>query len=541
MKALALALRSHALLWQQWPKINGHLVVGLTLALVTLPQAVAFSVTLAGVPPHFGIYAAIWGVLFCAMLNPSPVFHGGPNTAMSAAMGVILLPTGAPFGAEYMGYALTLGLMAGLIQLLFWLIRPLGRLLDLISEPVINGMICGIGLFLIFRSLTTFGGLPMNTEVEWPLWIAWQSLLAVLEVGNLHAIEIGLITLITCAVLQQFERLRNWAILIGIAAGTLYSQYLSATLGLQTTLVEQIGNLSSIRVISPSLPLFSQEAVPDIIAIVPGAVTLALLGLFQTVAAMRRMSRKAGGFTDSRKAIFADAATNCLLPFLSSLPSCASFNRMWLVHRLGIHSRITIASSAVILLLLVLFFAKWIAVIPMPAMAAVIMLLGANMFSWEDIKPHLTNRREAVVFMGSLLSVVFLDLFSAVLVGSILAIAYSKWEQVNPNISLRGNVLKIKGNIYYGSLPAIEAIYHDAIKRVDELVIDFSECYYIDAEGVRWLAAAKAARKVGFVDRRTGQDRRTLAADASSGRREDEDPRAGARRRKRDRRRHSEF
>src|SRR3954467_8324819 len=147
-----------------------HLVVGLTLALVTLPQEVAFSVTLAGVPPHFGIYAAIWGVLFCALLNPSPVFHGGPTPAMSAAMGMILLPIAPPFGAEYMGYALTLGLMCGVIQLLFWLVRPLGGWRALISEPVINGMICGIGLYLILKSLTPCGGLPMNTEVEWPLW-----------------------------------------------------------------------------------------------------------------------------------------------------------------------------------------------------------------------------------------------------------------------------------------------------------------------------------------------------------------------------------
>ncbi len=151
---------------------------------------------------------------------------------------------------------------------------------------------------------------------------------------------------------------------------------------------------------------------PDVIAIVPGAVTLALLGLFQTVAAMRRMSRKVGGFTDSRKAIFADAVSNCLLPFLSSLPTCASFNRMWLVHRLGIHSRIAIAASALILLLLVLFFAEVIAIIPMPAMAAVIMLLGANMINWEDIKPHLKSRSEAVVFLASFLSVLFLDLFA---------------------------------------------------------------------------------------------------------------------------------
>jgi sulfate permease, SulP family len=538
VRALALALRNHAVLWRQLPAINGHFVVALTLALVTLPQAVAFSVTLAGVPPHFGIYAAIWGVLFCALLNPSRVFHGGPNTAMSAAIGVTLLPVAAPFGAEYMGLALTLGLMAGLIQLLFFLIRPLGRMLDLISEPVINGMICGIGLFLIFKSLTTFGGLPMNTEVEWPLWIAWHSLLAVLEIGNLHAIEVGLVTLVTCFVAQQFERLRNWAILLGIAAGTAYSEYLNASLGLQNTLIEQIGNLSSIGLIHPSRPLFNQDSMPDVVAIVPGAVTLALLGLFQTTAAMRRMSRKTGGFTDSRKAILSDAVSNCLLPFLSSLPTCASFNRMWLVHKLGIHSRVTIAASALVLLLLVLFLARWIAIIPMPAMAAVIILLGANMIKWQDIRPHLKSRREAVVFMASFLSVLFLDLFGAVIVGSVLAIAYSKWEQAHPNISLRGNVLKIRGNIYYGSLPVIEATYHAAIAGVDNLVIDFSECYYIDPEGIRWLAAAKAGHKVGFLDRRSGQDRRALAEPRPAA---DERRTLARRSSKRDRRQRSEF
>jgi sulfate permease, SulP family len=534
----ALAIKYQAMLWQHWPRLNGDLVVGLTLALVTIPQAVAFSVTLAGVPPHFGIYAAIWGVLFCALLNPSRIFHGGPNNSMSAAIGVILLPVAPPFGAEYMGYALTLGLMAGLIQLVFYAVRPLGRMLDLISEPVINGFICGIGLFLIFKSLTTFGGLPINTEVEWPLWIAWQSFLALIEIGNLYAIEIGLITLLGCVIAQQFERLRNWAILIGITAGTLYSQYLSVTIGLQTTRIEQIGNLASIGFITPSLPIFKQEAMPDLISIVPGAVTLALLGLFQTVAAMRRMSRKVGGFTDSRSAIFSDAVSNCVLPFLSSLPTCASFNRMWLVHRLGIHSRVAIAISALWVMVLVLFFASLIAIIPMPAMAAVIILLGLNMLKWEDIKPHLKNRREAVVFVGSFMSVLFLDLFEAVILGSIVAIAYAKWEQAHPNISLKGNVLKIRGNIYYGSLPVIESMYHRAIGRIDKLVIDFSECYYIDAEGLRWLAAAKAAGKATFIDRRNGDDRREIERAANP---EARNQQQAHRRRKSDRRQRPQF
>ena len=534
------------------PALRSNALVGLTLAVVTLPQAIAFSTTLAGLPPHFGLYAAIWGVLFTALLNPARVFSGGPNTTMSAAIGVTLLPIAPPFGADYIGYALTLILIAGVIQLLFYLIRPLGRMLDLVNEPIINGLICGIGLFLIFKSLTSFAGLPINTEVEWPLWIAWQSLQALLEIGNLYAIQIGLITLVASLVARQFDAVRNWAILIGVATGTAYSAYLNKTHGLANTMIEQIGNLSSVGLVFPSLPAFNQEAIADIISILPGALTLALLGLFQTVAAMRRMNRKIGGFTDARRGILSDAISNCLLPFLSSLPTCASFNRMWLVYKMGGQSRLTSISSAVFLLLMVLFFGHLIAIIPMPAMAATIMLLGANMINWEDIKPHLHNRREAVVFIASFLSVLFLDLFGAVMIGSVLAIAYSKWEQAHPNISVRGNVLKIRGNIYYGSLPVIEAAYHRTIGRQDELVIDFSECYYIDPEGIRWLAAVKAGRKVGLIDRRSGEDRRIpdrrerddrrSAEEAmSTDRREREERRAGLRRRTRERRQHTEF
>jgi len=519
------------------PSLRGNLLVGLTLAVVTLPQAIAFSTTLAGLPPHFGIYAAIWGVLFTALLNPSRVFSGGPNTTMSAAIGITLLPVAPPFGGDYMGYALTLILLSGLIQLLFFLVRPLGRMLDLINEPIINGLICGIGLFLIFKSLTGFAGLPINTQVEWPLWIAWQSFLAVLEIGNLYAIQIGLITLVISVVVRQIDALRNWAILFGVAAGTAYSEYLNTTVGLQNTMIEQIANLSSVGFVFPSLPLFTQEAMSDIISILPGAVTLALLGLFQTVAAMRRMNRKIGSYTDSRKGIFADAVSNCMLPFLSSLPTCASFNRMWLVYRLGGDGRISSAISALILLVMVLFLAKLIAIIPMPAMAAVIMLLGANMINWEDIKPHLKDRGEAVVFFASFLSVVFLDLFGAVIVGSVLAFTYSKWEQAHPAITLSGNVLKVRGNLYYGSLPVIEAMYHKALDRERKVTFDFSECHYIDREGIRWLAAAKAAQKVELADRRRSNTRRESERRASV----DKTRASGRRRGRPDRRRRSEF
>jgi SulP family sulfate permease len=98
---------------------------------------------------------------------------------------------------------------------------------------------------------------------------------------------------------------------------------------------------------------------------------------------------------------------------------------------------------------------------------------------------------------------------------------------------VRGNVLKIRGNIYYGSLPVIESTYHAARARAEEVIIDFSECYYIDQEGIRWLAALKEGHGTAFVDRRSGRDRRDEIAGGEK--------REGKRRRRQDRRRKTDI
>ena len=485
------------------------LLIGLTLAAVVLPQAIAFSTTLAGLPPSFGIYAAIWGTLFTALLNYSRVFHGGPNSAMSALIGVILLPVAPQFGVDYIGYAMTLGLAAGLIQLVFFSVKPLRRMLDFISEPVINGMICGIGLFLIFKSFASFAGLPINTQVEWPLWITWQTFNAVLEFGNLYAIQVALVTLVTIIICRQFSAIKSWAILLGIIVGTLMSQYLIHRYGAENVLIEQTANLSNLSLLTPSIPLFTQEALPDIIRILPGALTLALLGLVQTVAAMRRMNRKQGDFIESKNGIYADGVANCALPFLSSLPSCASFNRMALMQEMGTYSRLAAISSALFLLIFVLFFADSIAKIPIPAMAAVIMVVGANMINWQEIRPHFDNIPEAVVFLSSFLSVHIFGLFGAIMIGALLAIGYAQWVKSSPSINLQDSTLTIRGNIYYGSLPIIESLYKEAIERHQSLTLDFQNVHYIDSEGLRWLASVKNRDNVTLVERRTASDRRS--------------------------------
>jgi len=512
--------------WQSPGFLTSELLIGLTVAVSVLPQAIAFSTTLAGLPTYFGIYAAVWGVLITALLNSSRVFLGGPNSTLSAVIGVTLLPLVPQFGAAYLNYALMLVLMAGLIQMIFVLIKPLARLFDLMSEAVINGMICGIGLFLIMKSITAFGGLPINTQVEWPLMIAWQSLIAVIEIGNLYALQIGILALVTMLGVSLIRPLRNWAILLGIVVGTAYSELMISRHGLETVLVEQAADMSLIGFVLPSVPAVTRGAIADIISIVPGALTIALLGLMQTVSALRRSNQIAGQQVSSSEAIAADSVGNISLAFLSSMPTCASFNRIWLMHGLGARSRLVAVSSAVFLMLFVLLFPDWISTIPIPALAAVIILVGARMINWNEVRQHFSNRYEAVIFCAAFLAVPVFGLFGAVVLGSFLALIHFNWKKLHPDIVVEDGVIKIKGSLYYGSLPYVQRRVKDAVdNQGGKLTLDLRNASYDDAEAERWLreVQAKGASKVigsteqigAFIPQSLNEDRRKELLDSA--------------------------
>jgi len=360
-------------------------------------------------------------------------------------------------------------------------------------------MICGIGLFLIFKSITAFGGLPINTEIEWPLMIAWHSLLAVLEIGNLYALQIGIITLITIIFTHTIKPLKNWSILLGIIAGTFYSQHISTVYGIENILIEQTANLSVVGMVLPSIPTLSQESMPDIIAIIPGAITIALLGLMQTVAATRRINQITSQHTTNTESIAADSLTNCSLSFLSALPSCASFNRMSVMHSMHAKTRIVPITSAVFLLAFVLFFPELIAIIPVPAMAAVIIIVGVRMIKWSEIRQHFSSKSEGFIFSAAFLSVPVFGLFGAVVFGSLLALLHFNWRKLHPEITVENDVIKIQGSLYYGSLPYVQSKVNEAIKKnTSAITIDLRNASYDDAEAERWLneIQTKGASKV---------------------------------------------
>ena len=458
---------------------------GLNLAIVVLPQAIAFSF-LAGVPPRFGIYCAVYGVLIVALLNPSPRFHGGPNSSMSVAIAVALLPMAPPFGPQYIGYMLSLAVMIGSIQLAIAAIGPLSRLTDFISESVVAGLIFGIGLFLIFKSVTPFGGLPNNTQVEWPLWITWQSIQDVINYGNPFAIEIGFVTLASAIVARQFEWLRRWYLIVGLALGTVYSVWLNHRYGLMGTQLEQVGNLD-IRLIWPSLPTFSADSLPDLLGLLPSALAIALLGIFQTVAIVRQSPPLPGEEVSTRRATFADGVANIAAGFLSAMPGCGSFNRVSVMTDLKVMHRMAAVLSAVYLMALIYVAGDLLALIPLSAMAALIMLVGANMLRWDGLRRYMSTWVEALTFFAAFASVHIFGLLNAALIGAALALFNWMWVKIHPRVLGDGERAAIIGDVDYASLRILEREMKQRLEDNERLEIDLRASLQLDAEAARWF------------------------------------------------------
>ena len=152
-----------------WPEVNRRTlradgVAGITGAIVVLPQGVAFA-TLAGMPPVYGLYAAMIPAIIAALFGSSRFLVSGPTTAASIVVFSSLSALAEPGSADYISYALTLTFMVGVIELTMGFAR-LGALVNFISHSVVVGFTAGAAILIATSQLKHFFGLVMPSGLD---------------------------------------------------------------------------------------------------------------------------------------------------------------------------------------------------------------------------------------------------------------------------------------------------------------------------------------------------------------------------------------
>lgn len=389
--------------------LSADLMAGLTGAILVLPQGVAYAF-IAGLPPEVGLYTAIVAATVAALFGSSWHMISGPTAALSIVLASVVGGLGALSPAEYLGAAITVTLLVGVIQLAMGLLR-LGSLVSFISHTVVIGFTTGAAILIATSQMQHVLGVDVDGQ---GFLVELAALIRALPDTNLYALGIGLISLITSLVARRLNR-RSPHLLLGLAAGSLACWLMDgASHG-----VALVGALPGTLP-----PLTLPELSPDSLrTLTSGAFAIALLGLIEAVSIARAIALRSRQVIDGNQEFIGQGLSNIVGSVFSCYASSGSFTRSGANYDAGARTPLASVFAAVLLVLILLFAPGITAYLPLPAMAGGILLIAWNLIDVHHIVQLVrASRHEAMVLAATVAATLLVALEFAIYIGVLLSL-----------------------------------------------------------------------------------------------------------------------
>jgi SulP family sulfate permease len=384
---------------------TNDLTAGIIVGIVALPLSIAFAIA-SGVKPEQGLYTAIVAGFLVSVLSGSRVQIGGPTGAFI----VIIYGVVQQYG--YSGLAVAT-LMSGVILILMG-VAKLGDVIKFIPYPVTVGFTSGIALIIFTSQIRDFFGLTIaSVPADFvDKCVAYTKNFHTL---NFHAIGLGAATLLIIGFWPKISK-RIPGSLIAIIVTTLAVKFLSLPV---ETIGSRFGEVAT-SLPAPHLPNISREL---IIKMFPVAVTIALLAAIESLLAAVVADGMTGRRHRSNMELIAQGVANIASPLWGGIPATGAIARTATNIKNGGTTPIAGVIHAITLLLILLFFGKWAALIPMATLAGILIVVAFNMSEWHlFVKLLRSPRSDIAVLVTTLLLTVFVDLTVAIEVGVLLAV-----------------------------------------------------------------------------------------------------------------------
>ena len=500
-----------------WPRVNRHttradLVAGLSGAILGLPQGVAFAI-LAGLPPEYGIYAAIVPPMLSALFGSSFHMVAGPTNAVAILLFASLAPIAPAGSPEYIRLVLTVTLLTGVFELAMGVAR-LGGLVNFISHTVLIGFSTGAAVLIATSQVKSFFGIPIPAEASFVETLRQLALQA--QDINPWVTGVGAFTLLSGILARRYIPRVPFMISATIA-GSLFAVALGWAFGHDTTGISMVGALPS-QLPPLSIPDLSFDTLAKT---APTALANTILALTLAIGVGRSIGLRTGQRIDSNQEFIGQGVSNIAGSFFSSFPSAGSFNRSGANFEAGAKTPLASVFSALFLALIVLVVAPLAAYLPYASVAAILLLIAYGLVDVPRMRAILrTDRAEAAVMIVTLLAALFLGLATAIYAGVILSLLLFLNKAARPGIrdvkpDYRGStfnfdadtglpdcpqlkMLRINGSIFFGAVEHVE----DAFHRVDaeyplqkHLLIVASGINVIDISGAELLAREARRRR----------------------------------------------
>jgi len=448
-------------------------LAGLTVAIVLLPQAIAYAL-IAELPPTVGLYSAIVAAIVGGLWGSSNHLHTGPTNATSLLVLATLLPLAQPGSVDFLVAAGLLAVLVGIFRLVMGLAH-LGILVNFVSDSVVIGFTTGAGVLIGINQVRSLLRLEFPSSPG--LIDTLQNLYQNLPETHWLTLGIGLVVVILLVILQRLNP---------DLPGPLISMAL-ATLAVFIFNLDAIG-VKTIGQLPRELPPLTKISLDlDLIAqLAPGALAVGAIGLVEAMSTARSVASLSGQRLDSNQEFVGQGLANIACGLLSGYTVSGSPSRSMVNYRSGAITSMASVFSGIFVLMAMFLLAPAAAYLPQAALSGVLIYTAIRMVNRQEIARIWRGARgDALILAITLFGTLFLPLQFAVLSGILSSFALyiirtsvPRVVPVLPDDNFRHFlhqpekpqcpqlvIIDILGDLYFGAVNHVEKTLLDHLER----------------------------------------------------------------------------
>ena len=477
-------------------QLTKDIIAGILVAIIAFPLSVALAIS-SGMSPETGLYSAIIGGFFVSAFGGSKVNIGGVTAATVMTVFTII----EEFGLAGLAVA---SIIAGLILILLGLLKA-GVLLRYIPRTITLGFTAGIAMGIFSGQLKSFFGLEMGAIPVKVLdkFAAYAKVITTIDIPTL---AIGILAMVVLIILPKFlPKVPNSLAAILVTTPVVM---LLKTKGIEVATIKSVyGELPSHFPV-PKMPEFSWQLIMDVF---PSAVTLAILIAIVSLLACVVTDGLMGERHDSNQELIGEGIANIFCGIFGAAPVAGAVARASNSVKSGGRTPIAGIVHSIVVTIILLCMMPLAGYIPMPTLAAVLILVAYNMSNWREfvyMAKHAPKSDFTVLIVTFITGVVF-DLLTAVEVGVFLSAilflgrmtnvtSIRRWTNLKDDIPYEGQtqeykaipkhtlVYEIEGPIFFATVDnLIEQIVWKETTRV--VIVRMRSVSTLDITAIRAL------------------------------------------------------
>ena len=466
-------------------------LAGLSVALVAIPQSLAYA-QLAGLPPYYGLYAALLPTIVGALYGSSAQLSTGPVALTSLLTAASISTMAAAGTGQYVAFAIMLALLSGLFQIAFGALR-LGVLMNLLSNPVLTGFVNAAAILIALSQIPALVGMPPPGTGH-ALGDAWFVLA---HAPQAHALSIafGAAAIAALAAFRLFAP-RLPGVLLTVAILTAAS-YLLDYAGRGGRIVGEIPH----GLPALSLPDFLTDAWIDLL---PAAFAIAVVSFMEAMSSAKIAAVKTSAKWDENQELIGQGLAKVAAAFSQTMPVSGSFSRSALNLAAGARTGLSSIFCALCVLLTLLYFTPLLRYLPLPVLAAIIVMAVASLVNLRSLRNAWAASRDDAVAAGLTFAATIAfapQIQNGIFTGILVSLALFIYRRMRPQVAVvepdpalhpAVGVIRFEASLIFVNV----SFFEDAVlqlkrrhPRLRFVLVSASTINLLDASGIEMLSA----------------------------------------------------